>query len=37
VKGLNQADNFPASDGAGPHVAVGALMDWIEERIGAMH
>jgi acetate kinase len=35
VKGVNQADNFsrlvPASDHT---VAVGALMDWIEERTG---
>jgi acetate kinase len=35
VKGLNQADNFSRSVTAPNHtVAVGALMDWIEERIG---
>jgi acetate kinase len=35
VKGLNQADNFSRSLVAPDHtVAVGALMDWIEERIG---
>ena len=35
VKGLNQADNFSRSVAAPDHtVAVGALMDWIEERIG---
>ena len=35
VKGLNQADNFSRSVTAPDHtVAVGALMDWIEERIG---
>ena len=33
VKGLNQADNFSRSVAAPDHtVAVGALMDWIEER-----
>ena len=35
VKGLNQADNFSRSVTAPDHtVAVGALMDWIEERSG---
>ncbi len=35
VKGLNQEDNFSRSVTAPDHtVAVGALMDWIEERIG---
>ena len=35
VKGLNQADNFSRSVAAPDHtVAVGALMDWIEERTG---
>jgi len=35
VKGLNQADNFSRPVTAPDHtVAVGALMDWIEERIG---
>ena len=35
VKGLNQADNFSRLVEAPDHtVAVGALMDWIEERIG---
>jgi acetate kinase len=35
VKGLNQADNFSRSLVAPDHtVTVGALMDWIEERIG---
>ena len=35
VKGLNQADNFSRSVTAPNHtVAVGALMDWIEERSG---
>ncbi len=35
VKGLNQADNFSRLVTAPDHtVAVGALMDWIEERIG---
>jgi acetate kinase len=35
VKGLNPADNFSRSVTAPDHtVAVGALMDWIEERIG---
>ena len=35
VKGLNQADNFSRPVTAPNHsVAVGALMDWIEERIG---
>ena len=35
VKGLNQADNFSRSVAAPDHtVAVGALMDWIEERLG---
>lgn len=35
VKGLNQADNFSRSVAAPDHtVAVGVLMDWIEERIG---
>ena len=35
VKGLNQADNFSRLVAAPDHtVAVGALMDWIEERIG---
>jgi acetate kinase len=35
VKGLNRADNFSRSVTAPDHtVAVGALMDWIEERIG---
>ena len=35
VKGLNQADNFSRLVAAADHtVAVGALMDWIEERIG---
>jgi acetate kinase len=35
VKGLNQADNFSQPIRAPDHtVAVGALMDWIEKRIG---
>ncbi|MGO9417213.1 MAG: acetate/propionate family kinase [Syntrophobacteraceae bacterium] len=35
VKGLDRADNFTRSVAAPDHtVAVGALMDWIEERIG---
>ena len=35
VKGLNQADNFSRSVRAPDHtVAVGALMDWIEESCG---
>ena len=35
VKGLNQADNFSRSVEAQDHtVAVGILMDWIEERCG---
>ncbi|MGA9130871.1 MAG: hypothetical protein WB384_02605, partial [Candidatus Sulfotelmatobacter sp.] len=35
VKGLNPADNFSRSVSAPDHtVAVGALMDWIEERGG---
>jgi acetate kinase len=35
VKGLNRADNFSRPVTAPDHtVAVGALMDWIEERIG---
>jgi acetate kinase len=35
VKGLNQADNFSRLVTAPDHtVAVGALMDWIEERTG---
>ncbi len=35
VKGLNQADNFSRSLSAPGHtVALGALMDWIEERRG---
>jgi acetate kinase len=35
VKGLEQADNFSRSVTAPDHtVAVGALMDWIEERVG---
>jgi len=35
VKGLNHADNFSRSVTAPDHTAaVGALMDWIEERIG---
>ena len=35
VKGLNQADNFSRPVTAPDHtVAVGALMDWIEERSG---
>jgi acetate kinase len=35
VKGLNLADNFSRPVAAPDHtVAVGALMDWIEERIG---
>ena len=35
VKGLNQADNFSRTVTAPDHtVAVGALMDWIEERSG---
>jgi len=35
VKGLNQADNFTRLVTATDHtVAVGALMDWIEERLG---
>jgi acetate kinase len=35
VKGLNQADNFSRLVAASDHtVAVGALMDWIEDRIG---
>ena len=35
VKGLNQADNFSRSVTAPDHTAaVGALMDWIEERSG---
>jgi acetate kinase len=35
VKGLNQADNFSRAVTAPDHtVAVGALMDWIEERSG---
>ena len=35
VKGLNRADNFSRSVTAPDHtVAVGALMDWIEERVG---
>ena len=36
MKGLNPADNFSRPVTAPDHtVAVGALMDWIEERIGA--
>jgi acetate kinase len=36
VKSLNQADNFSHSVTAPNHtVAVGALMDWLEERGGA--
>jgi acetate kinase len=36
VKGLNQADNFSRLVTAPDHtVAVGALMDWIEERVGS--
>ena len=35
VKGLNPADNFSRAVTAPDHtVAVGALMDWIEERVG---
>src|SRR5271157_582782 len=35
VKGLNQADNFSRTLAAPDHTAaVGALMDWIEERLG---
>ena len=35
VKGLNRADNFSRPVTAPDHTAaVGALMDWIEERIG---
>ena len=35
VKGLNQADNFSRPVTAPDHTAaVGALMDWIEERSG---
>src|ERR1700736_4131326 len=35
VKGLNQADNFSRLVTAPDHmVAVGVLMDWIEERAG---
>ena len=35
VKGLKKADNFSRPVAATDHtVAVGALMDWIEERIG---
>ena len=35
VKGLNQADNFSRPVAAPDHTAaVGALMDWIEERLG---
>jgi acetate kinase len=35
VKGVNEADNFSRPVAAPDHtVAVGALMDWIEERIG---
>ena len=35
VKGLDQADNFSRLVTAPDHTAaVGALMDWIEERIG---
>ena len=35
VKGLDQADNFSRLVTAPDHtVAVGALMDWLEERIG---
>lgn len=35
VKGLNQADNFSRLVAAPDHtVAVGAVIDWIEERIG---
>ena len=35
VKGLNQADNFSRPLAAPDHTtAVGALMDWIEERLG---
>jgi acetate kinase len=35
VKGMNQADNFSRPVTAPDHTAaVGALMDWIEERIG---
>ncbi|MGA7701355.1 MAG: acetate/propionate family kinase [Thermoguttaceae bacterium] len=35
VKGVNQADNFSRPVTASDHtVAVGALMDWIEQRIG---
>ena len=35
VKGLNHADNFSRLVTAPDHTAaVGALMDWIEERIG---
>ena len=37
VKGLNRQDNFSRSVAASDHsVAVGILMDWIEERIGMM-
>ena len=36
VKGMNQADNFSRPVTAPDHtVAVGALMDWIEEQIGS--
>lgn len=35
VKGVNQADNFVRTVTAPDHtVAVGALMDWVEQRIG---
>jgi acetate kinase len=35
VKGVDQADNFSRPVAAPDHtVAVGALMDWIEQRIG---
>ena len=35
MKGLNQADNFSRPVAAPDHwVAVGALMDWIEQRCG---
>ena len=38
VKGLSQADNFSRPVAARDHsVAVSALMDWIEQRCGAMH
>jgi hypothetical protein len=37
VKGLSQADNFSRAVAAPDHTAaVGALMDWLEERLGGL-